>query len=92
MLSLFCFFNNPTEGLVFFSDCLQFIDCDTYAFQIYEAQPPVSVAFKTKEFVPIPRLLSMVMITTVAPVCNKTMFTQGLNVSLTWYSSKQVNP
>ncbi|XP_069616946.1 nucleolar pre-ribosomal-associated protein 1 isoform X2 [Ranitomeya imitator] len=48
--------------------------------KIYEAQPPVSVAFKTAEFVPLPRLINMVMITTVAPVCNKTMFTQGLNV------------
>ncbi|XP_044141849.1 nucleolar pre-ribosomal-associated protein 1 [Bufo gargarizans] len=48
--------------------------------KIYEAQPPVSVAFKTTEFVPLPRLISMVMITTVAPVCNKNMFTQGLNV------------
>ncbi|XP_068126588.1 nucleolar pre-ribosomal-associated protein 1 [Hyperolius riggenbachi] len=47
--------------------------------KIYEAQPPVSVAFKTTEFVPIPRLINMVMITTVAPVCNKTMLTQGLN-------------
>ncbi|XP_073440651.1 nucleolar pre-ribosomal-associated protein 1 [Dendrobates tinctorius] len=48
--------------------------------KIYEAQPPVSVAFKTTEFVPLPRLINMVMITTVAPVCNKSMFTQGLNV------------
>ncbi|KAM4047236.1 nucleolar pre-ribosomal-associated protein 1 isoform 2-T2 [Anomaloglossus baeobatrachus] len=48
--------------------------------KIYEAQPPVSVAFKTAEFVPLPRLINMVMITTVAPACNKTMFTQGLNV------------
>ncbi|CAN2387608.1 URB1 ribosome biogenesis 1 homolog (S. cerevisiae) [Pristimantis euphronides] len=48
--------------------------------KIYEAQPPVSVAFKTTEFVPLPRLLSMVMITTVAPACNKNMFTQGLNI------------
>ncbi|XP_075710651.1 nucleolar pre-ribosomal-associated protein 1 [Rhinoderma darwinii] len=48
--------------------------------KIYEAQPPVSSAFKTTEFVPLPRLISMVMITTTAPVCNKTMFTQGLNV------------
>ncbi|XP_056415470.1 nucleolar pre-ribosomal-associated protein 1 isoform X2 [Hyla sarda] len=47
---------------------------------IYEAQPPVSVAFNTAEFVPLPRLISMVMITTVAPACNKNMFTQGLNV------------
>ncbi|XP_063812468.1 nucleolar pre-ribosomal-associated protein 1 [Pseudophryne corroboree] len=48
--------------------------------KIYEAQPPTSVAFKTTEFVPLPRLINMVMITTVAPVCTKTMFTQGLNV------------
>ncbi|CAJ0930086.1 unnamed protein product, partial [Ranitomeya imitator] len=53
--------------------------------KIYEAQPPVSVAFKTAEFVPLPRLINMVMITTVAPVCNKTMFTQGLNVSSEGY-------
>ncbi|XP_069801892.1 nucleolar pre-ribosomal-associated protein 1 [Dendropsophus ebraccatus] len=48
--------------------------------KIYEAQPPLSVAFKTTEFVPLARLISMVMVTTVAPVCNKNMFTQGLNV------------
>ncbi|KAM4795619.1 nucleolar pre-ribosomal-associated protein 1 [Rhinophrynus dorsalis] len=48
--------------------------------KIYEAQPEISVAFRTTEFIPIPRLLSMVMITTVAPVCNKAMFTQGLNL------------
>ncbi|XP_071994741.1 nucleolar pre-ribosomal-associated protein 1 isoform X2 [Engystomops pustulosus] len=48
--------------------------------KIYEAQPPVSVAFRTTEFIPQPRLLSMVMITTVAPVCNKVLFTQGLNM------------
>ncbi|KAM9319582.1 nucleolar pre-ribosomal-associated protein 1 [Gastrophryne carolinensis] len=48
--------------------------------KIYEAQAPVSVAFKTTEFVPLPRLINMVMITTVAPVCSKSMLTQGLNV------------
>ncbi|XP_040194806.1 nucleolar pre-ribosomal-associated protein 1 isoform X2 [Rana temporaria] len=48
--------------------------------KIYDAQPSVSVAFKTTEYVPLPRLINMVMITTVAPVCNKTMLTQGLNV------------
>ncbi|MEE6468037.1 hypothetical protein FKM82_008146 [Ascaphus truei] len=48
--------------------------------KIYEAQPEISAAFRTTEFVPLPRLLTMVMITTVAPVCNKTMFTQGLNL------------
>ncbi|XP_075053263.1 nucleolar pre-ribosomal-associated protein 1 isoform X2 [Mixophyes fleayi] len=48
--------------------------------KIYEAQPPISAAFSTTEFVPLPRLINMVMITTVAPVCTKTMLTQGLNV------------
>ncbi|XP_053312783.1 nucleolar pre-ribosomal-associated protein 1 [Spea bombifrons] len=48
--------------------------------KIYEALPPVSAAFRTTEFVPFPRLISMVMVTTVAPVCNKAFFTQGLNL------------
>ncbi|XP_059506193.1 nucleolar pre-ribosomal-associated protein 1 isoform X2 [Stegostoma tigrinum] len=49
--------------------------------KIYEAQPEISNAFKTKEFIPIPRLLSMVMITTLPPVATKAMFTQGLNLT-----------
>ncbi|XP_053513946.1 nucleolar pre-ribosomal-associated protein 1 isoform X2 [Artibeus jamaicensis] len=48
--------------------------------KIYEAQPDVSRAFQTREFVPLPRLLAMVMVTTVPPVCNKIMFTQALNL------------
>ncbi|NXC43094.1 NPA1P protein, partial [Penelope pileata] len=48
--------------------------------KIYEAQPEISNSFKTSEFIPLPRLLSMVMVTTVPAVCNKTMFTQGLNL------------
>ncbi|XP_048349854.1 nucleolar pre-ribosomal-associated protein 1 isoform X2 [Sphaerodactylus townsendi] len=48
--------------------------------KIYEAQPEVSNCFKTAEFIPLPRLLSMVMVTTVPAVCNKAMFTQGLNI------------
>lgn len=52
-----------------------------FLFQIYEAQPEISSSFKTSEFIPLPRLLSMVMVTTVPAVCNKIMFTQGLNVS-----------
>lgn len=51
-----------------------------FFFQIYEAQPEISNSFKTSEFIPLPRLLSMVMVTTVPAVCNKIMFTQGLNV------------
>ncbi|XP_062982759.1 nucleolar pre-ribosomal-associated protein 1 [Elgaria multicarinata webbii] len=49
--------------------------------KIYEAQPEVSNAFKTTEFIPLPRLLSMVMVTTIPAVCNKAMFTQGLNIA-----------
>ncbi|NXG73591.1 NPA1P protein, partial [Baryphthengus martii] len=49
--------------------------------RIYEAQPEISSSFKTSEFIPLPRLLSMVMVTTVPAVCNKIMFTQGLNLS-----------
>ncbi|XP_074070216.1 nucleolar pre-ribosomal-associated protein 1 isoform X2 [Macrotis lagotis] len=48
--------------------------------KIYEAQPEISPAFKTKEFIPFSRLLTMVMVTTVPLVCNKIMFTQGLKV------------
>ncbi|GCC30464.1 nucleolar pre-ribosomal-associated protein 1 isoform X1 [Chiloscyllium punctatum] len=47
--------------------------------KIYEAQPEISNAFRTKEFIPIPHLLSMVMVTTLPPVATKVMFTQGLN-------------
>ncbi|KAJ7320521.1 hypothetical protein JRQ81_020032 [Phrynocephalus forsythii] len=49
--------------------------------KIYEAQPEVSSAFKTTEFIPLPRLLSVVMVTTIPAVCNKAMFTQGLNIA-----------
>uniref|UniRef100_A0A8B9CB62 URB1 ribosome biosis homolog n=1 Tax=Anser brachyrhynchus TaxID=132585 RepID=A0A8B9CB62_9AVES len=48
--------------------------------KIYEVQPDISNSFKTSEFIPLPRLLSMVMVTTVPAVCNKIMFTQGLNL------------
>uniref|UniRef100_A0A8C6J6I0 Uncharacterized protein n=1 Tax=Melopsittacus undulatus TaxID=13146 RepID=A0A8C6J6I0_MELUD len=51
--------------------------------KIYEAQPEISSSFKTSEFIPLPRLLSMVMVTTVPAVCNKIMFTQGLNLPST---------
>ncbi|XP_058679879.1 nucleolar pre-ribosomal-associated protein 1 [Ammospiza caudacuta] len=51
--------------------------------KIYEAQPEISNAFKSSEFIPLPRLLSMVMVTTVPAVCNRTMFTQGLNLPST---------
>lgn len=49
--------------------------------QIYEAQPEVSIVFQTSEVIPLPRLLSMIMVISVPPVCNKAFFTQGLCVS-----------
>lgn len=58
-----------------------------FLFQIYEAQPEISSSFKTSEFIPLPRLLSMVMVTTVPAVCNKIMFTQGLNVRAVYNNS-----
>ncbi|KFQ34461.1 Nucleolar pre-ribosomal-associated protein 1, partial [Mesitornis unicolor] len=51
--------------------------------KIYDAQPEISSSFKTSELIPLPRLLSMVMVTTVPAVCNKIMFTQGLNLPST---------
>ncbi|XP_057553181.1 nucleolar pre-ribosomal-associated protein 1 isoform X1 [Hippopotamus amphibius kiboko] len=48
--------------------------------KIYAAQPDVSRAFQTREFIPLPRLLAMVMVTTAPLVCNKIMFTQALNL------------
>ncbi|XP_023681933.2 nucleolar pre-ribosomal-associated protein 1 isoform X1 [Paramormyrops kingsleyae] len=48
--------------------------------KIYEAQPEVSQAFRTREFVPLPRLLAMVTVTSLPPVCNKAFFTQALNM------------
>ncbi|KAM4888753.1 nucleolar pre-ribosomal-associated protein 1 [Thomomys bottae] len=51
--------------------------------KIYEAQPEISRALWTREFIPLPRLLAMVMVTTVPLVCNKSMFTQALNLDST---------
>ncbi|KAJ8256698.1 hypothetical protein COCON_G00188500 [Conger conger] len=48
--------------------------------KIYEAQPEVSKAFQSAEFIPLPRLLTIVMVTSLPPVCNKAFFTQGLNM------------
>uniref|UniRef100_A0A668T7V7 URB1 ribosome biogenesis homolog n=1 Tax=Oreochromis aureus TaxID=47969 RepID=A0A668T7V7_OREAU len=46
--------------------------------KIYEAQPEISTVFQTQEVIPLPRLLSMVMVISLPPVCNKSFFTQGL--------------
>uniref|UniRef100_M3ZYI0 URB1 ribosome biogenesis homolog n=1 Tax=Xiphophorus maculatus TaxID=8083 RepID=M3ZYI0_XIPMA len=49
--------------------------------RIYEAQPEISTIFHSSEMIPLPRLLSMVMVISLPPVCNKAFFTQGLNLS-----------
>ncbi|XP_069563498.1 nucleolar pre-ribosomal-associated protein 1 [Brachyistius frenatus] len=51
--------------------------------KIYEAQPEISTVFQTREVVPLPRLLSMIMVISLPPVCNKAFFTQGLNFANT---------
>uniref|UniRef100_A0A3B5LBN4 Uncharacterized protein n=1 Tax=Xiphophorus couchianus TaxID=32473 RepID=A0A3B5LBN4_9TELE len=49
--------------------------------RIYEAQPEISTIFHSSEMIPLPRLLSMAMVISLPPVCNKAFFTQGLNLS-----------
>ncbi|KAM4742564.1 nucleolar pre-ribosomal-associated protein 1 [Anableps anableps] len=49
--------------------------------RIYEAQPEISAIFQTGEMIPLPRLLSMIMVISLPPVCNKAFFTQGLNLA-----------
>ncbi|KAB5535628.1 hypothetical protein PHYPO_G00120070 [Pangasianodon hypophthalmus] len=48
--------------------------------KIYQSLPEVSQAFQLQEVVPVPRFLSMVLVTSLPPVCNKAFFTQGLNL------------
>ncbi|CAG6000164.1 unnamed protein product [Menidia menidia] len=49
--------------------------------KIYEAQPDVSAVFQGRELIALPRLLSMVMVVSLPPVCNKAFFTQGLSIA-----------
>ncbi|XP_061684450.1 nucleolar pre-ribosomal-associated protein 1 isoform X2 [Syngnathoides biaculeatus] len=51
--------------------------------KIYEAQPELSVVFQPSELVALPRLLSMITVVSLPPVCNKAFFTQGLNFANT---------
>ncbi|XP_059187700.1 nucleolar pre-ribosomal-associated protein 1 isoform X2 [Centropristis striata] len=51
--------------------------------KIYEAQSEISTVFQTREVIPLPRLLSMIMVISLPPVCNKAFFTQGLSLSNT---------
>ncbi|KAJ0022339.1 hypothetical protein NQD34_009829 [Periophthalmus magnuspinnatus] len=48
--------------------------------KIYEAQPDVSTIFQSQETVPSSRLLSIIHVLSLPPVCNKAFFTQGLNL------------
>uniref|UniRef100_A0A673CC10 URB1 ribosome biogenesis homolog n=1 Tax=Sphaeramia orbicularis TaxID=375764 RepID=A0A673CC10_9TELE len=50
--------------------------------KIYEAQPEISTVFHAHEAIPLPRLLSMIMVVSLPPVCNKVFFTQGLTVTV----------
>ncbi|XP_032363230.1 nucleolar pre-ribosomal-associated protein 1 [Etheostoma spectabile] len=51
--------------------------------KIYEAQPEIAIVFQTREAIPLPRLLSMILVISLPPVCNKTFFTQGLSLANT---------
>ncbi|XP_068441753.1 nucleolar pre-ribosomal-associated protein 1 isoform X2 [Clinocottus analis] len=51
--------------------------------KIYEAQPEISTIFQTREVIPLPRLMSMIMMISLPPVCNKAFFTQGLSLANT---------
>uniref|UniRef100_A0A665V070 URB1 ribosome biogenesis homolog n=1 Tax=Echeneis naucrates TaxID=173247 RepID=A0A665V070_ECHNA len=51
--------------------------------KIYQSQPELSTIFHTSESIPLPRLLSMIMVISLPPVCNKAFFTQGLGLSNT---------
>uniref|UniRef100_A0A3P9IBC3 URB1 ribosome biogenesis homolog n=1 Tax=Oryzias latipes TaxID=8090 RepID=A0A3P9IBC3_ORYLA len=49
--------------------------------KIYEAQPDISTVFQSGEMIPLSRLISMIMVISLPPVCNKTFFTQGLSLA-----------
>ncbi|XP_034405157.1 nucleolar pre-ribosomal-associated protein 1 isoform X2 [Cyclopterus lumpus] len=51
--------------------------------KIYEAQPEISTVFQTHEVIPLPRLLSMIMMISLPPVCDKAFFRQGLSLTNT---------
>ncbi|XP_057694473.1 nucleolar pre-ribosomal-associated protein 1 isoform X2 [Corythoichthys intestinalis] len=51
--------------------------------KIYDAQPEVDVIFQSGEPLSVSRLLAMIAVVSLPPVCNKAFFTQGLNFSNT---------
>uniref|UniRef100_A0A3Q1FHH1 URB1 ribosome biogenesis homolog n=1 Tax=Acanthochromis polyacanthus TaxID=80966 RepID=A0A3Q1FHH1_9TELE len=59
--------------------------------KIYEAQPEISTVFQTHDLIPVPRLLSMIMVISLPPVCNKAFFTQGLSVTVQLTTLSMVN-
>uniref|UniRef100_A0A672GJ27 URB1 ribosome biogenesis homolog n=1 Tax=Salarias fasciatus TaxID=181472 RepID=A0A672GJ27_SALFA len=46
--------------------------------KIYEAQPDISTIFQGRETIPLPRLLSMILVVSLPPVCNKAFFSHAL--------------
>ncbi|XP_030601182.1 nucleolar pre-ribosomal-associated protein 1 [Archocentrus centrarchus] len=55
----------------------------TFLKKIYEAQPDIATVFQSREVIPLPRLLSMMMVISLPPVCNKAFFAQGLTLANT---------
>uniref|UniRef100_A0A672GJ32 URB1 ribosome biogenesis homolog n=1 Tax=Salarias fasciatus TaxID=181472 RepID=A0A672GJ32_SALFA len=49
--------------------------------KIYEAQPDISTIFQGRETIPLPRLLSMILVVSLPPVCNKAFFSHAVGVS-----------
>uniref|UniRef100_A0A8C4RBN3 URB1 central HEAT repeat domain-containing protein n=1 Tax=Eptatretus burgeri TaxID=7764 RepID=A0A8C4RBN3_EPTBU len=50
----------------------------SYSAKIYEAQPVLSKALQSCHSIPIPRLVSMVLVTTVPPVLDRSTVSRGL--------------
>ncbi|XP_028321135.1 nucleolar pre-ribosomal-associated protein 1 [Gouania willdenowi] len=51
--------------------------------RIYEAQPDVSSVFQSGEVIPPPRLLSMILVISLPPVCNRAFFSHALSLANT---------
>ncbi|CAN9511010.1 unnamed protein product [Ophioblennius macclurei] len=51
--------------------------------KIYEAQPDISTIFQGREAIPLPRLLSMILVISLPPVCNKAFFSHAVGLANT---------
>uniref|UniRef100_A0A672FZC2 URB1 ribosome biogenesis homolog n=1 Tax=Salarias fasciatus TaxID=181472 RepID=A0A672FZC2_SALFA len=51
--------------------------------KIYEAQPDISTIFQGRETIPLPRLLSMILVVSLPPVCNKAFFSHAVGLANT---------